>query len=88
MSFSSIVSDIKSVLVDLPTIRTAVVSGLAAGGALLAVIPHAGTGVAAVAGAVTGAAAFLASPKVIAILNDIASAVTPQPVKAIFRRKP
>lgn len=86
MSFSSIVADVKHVLADLPTIRTSLVAALAAAGAVLELVPHASGGAAAVAAAVTAAAAFLASPKVIQILNDVASAVTPDPVRAVFRR--
>lgn len=85
MSISSILADIKHVLADLPTLRTTLVAALAAVGAVLVLLPASGT-TAAVVAAVTAAGAFLSSPKVVQILNDVASAVTPAPVKAVFRR--
>jgi hypothetical protein len=87
LSLSSIVSDVKHVLVDLPTIRTAVVAGLGAAGSIIAVLPHVGVDTAAVSGVVTALVAFLASPKFVTIVNDIASAAAPESVKKLFRKR-
>lgn len=85
MSLSSILADVKHVLADLPTIRTTVVAALAAAGSVVGLLAHASPGAAAVAGVITAVATFLASPKVIQILNDIASAAA-APVKSVFHR--
>ena len=85
MSLSSVLADVRHVLADLPTIRTTVVAALASAGAVVGLVAHASPAGAAVAGAITAAAAFLASPKVIAILNDIASAAK-SGVKTVFGR--
>lgn len=74
MSVKSVLADVKHVLADLPTIRTTLVAALAAAGAVAALVPHStGVGAAVVSG-ITAVGTFLADPKVIKIIADIAAA--------------
>lgn len=95
MSLSSVVADVKHVLASLPNIRKEVVAGLAAAGTLVGVLEAttkaSGANVAilaTLAAGITGVSTFLANPKVVQILTDVASAVTPKSVKAVLWRKP
>ena len=94
MAVSDVVSAVKKFIGNLPNIRKEIVGGLAAAGALIAVLqsvaPHTPDSVVAVLSAtgalITAAVVFLSNPEVIQLLTDVAGAVTPKALKKVLKR--
>lgn len=85
-------SSVKTLLQNLPKIRQELVATLTAAGTVVGVLTSLhlpGSTVAvlsSVSAAIVGAGTFLANKDVVAIITDVANAVTPKSLKALVSR--